>query len=159
MKKFMFFMLLFLFTQSSCFAMAENSAQLSGVAPDFTLETIAGKTVSLKDYRGKGVILFFFTTSCPYCREKVPQLSRDYEKYKSENVELLAINSGDSQRKVSSFAAKEGVSFDILLDSNLKAADSYSIVGVPTFVLVDKDGKIVYNDNAFPSDYVKMLSK
>ena len=128
-------------------------------APDFQLETIQGKTVSLKDYKGQGVMLFFFATWCPWCRKKINSFIKDYEQYKRENMAILVIDVGESQRKVESFATKEGVPFDILLDINMKTAEAYDVVGVPTFILVSGEGKIVFEGNEIPENYKSLLSK
>jgi peroxiredoxin len=128
-------------------------------APDFTLETAGGKTVSLKDFKGKGVILFFFASWCPYCRQKLPSLSKNYSRYQSENIQLLAINAGESKAKVSAFAAKEKLPFDILLDVDSKTSGAYDVVGIPTFVLISKDGRVVYEDNDLPHNYKELIEK
>lgn len=152
---------LFLFLASGTYAPASAMGRTSGVvhadAPDFRLESVGGKTVELKDLKGKGAILFFFTTWCPYCREKIPALSRDYGRFQNEGVTLMVINVGESERKVSSFAEKEHAAFDIFLDKDMKVSENYGVVGVPTFVLIDKDGKVAYEGNDLPHNYNKLL--
>ncbi|MFH0877793.1 MAG: TlpA disulfide reductase family protein [Candidatus Omnitrophota bacterium] len=124
-------------------------------APEFTLQTIAGKSVALKDFKGKNVILFFFTTWCPYCRDKIPYLVKEYKHYQEQNIELLLIDVGESKTKVDAFCVKNNLPFDILLDSATKTADDYGVVGVPTFALVTKDGRVARVDNELPSNYAK----
>lgn len=126
-------------------------------APDFSLETVSGKTVSLSDLKGKGVVLFFFTTWCPYCRSKVPMLSKEYSQCQDQGIEFLLIDTGESKAKVASFVDKEHLTFDVLLDIKMSAADEYGIVGVPTFVLVSKEGFVVYEGNDLPGDYAELL--
>jgi peroxiredoxin len=126
-------------------------------APDFTLESLKGDSVTLSHFKGKGVILFFFTTWCPYCREKFPGLSRSYEADKRDGIELLAINEGESRQKISSFVSKENVPFDIFLDSDMKAAQDYGVLGIPTFALINKEGMLVYEGQEIPSDYKELL--
>ena len=135
----------------------KNQAQT--IAPDFSLETMAGKTVALKDLKGKGVVLFFFTTWCPYCRQKLPLLAKQYQKYQSEGFELIVTDVGESKAKVSSFAGKENLPFDILLDVDMKASEAYGVLGVPTFILISKDGLVVYEGNEMPSNYQELLNK
>jgi peroxiredoxin len=126
-------------------------------APDFSLETVSGKTVSLSGLKGKGVVLFFFTTWCPYCRSKVPMLSKEYSQCQDQGIEFLLIDTGESKAKVASFVAKEHLSFDILLDIKMNAAEDYGIVGVPTFILVSKEGFVVYEGNDLPDNYAELL--
>lgn len=126
---------------------------------DFTLDTAGGKTVSLKEAKGKGVILFFFTTWCPFCRQKFPSLSKDYETFHREGIELFVIDAGESQAKVNSFLSKVTPPFDVLLDKDTTVAEAYSIVGVPTFVLISKSGAVVYEGNDLPGGYKELLNK
>lgn len=127
------------------------------MAPDFSLQTVSGKTVALNQLKGKGIILFFFTTWCPYCREKIPMLSKNYSTYQSQNIELVPVNVGESLPKVNAFLAKHEVPFDVLLDSATKVSGAYGVMGVPTFVLISKDGRVVYMDNDLPSNYADQL--
>lgn len=168
MKKIILTVLLGVFCLSFSFSSREAyaSASLKGggarqhsMAPDFTLGTVSGKTIALKDFKGKGIILFFFTTWCPYCREKMPELARDYKTYQSQGIELLAIDAGESKSKVSSFAVKEDLPFDILLDAKTDVADSFGVLGIPTFVLISKEGKVVYFGNDLPSHYATLVEK
>ncbi|MEK7849645.1 MAG: TlpA disulfide reductase family protein [Candidatus Omnitrophota bacterium] len=132
---------------------------LAAPAFDFTLDTVGGKTVSLKEAKGKGVILFFFTTWCLYCRQKFPSLSKDYETFRREGFELFAIDAGESQAKVSSFLSKVNPPFDVLLDKSTAVSEAYGIVGVPTFILISKSGVIVYEGNDLPRGYKDLLNK
>mgnify|MGYP001602487520 FL=1 len=126
---------------------------------DFTLDTVSGKTVSLKDAKGKGVILFFFTTWCPACRQKFPSLSKDHETFRREGIGLFVIDAGESQAKVSSFLSKVNPPFDVLLDTSTAVAEAYGVMGVPTFILISKSGVVVYEGNDLPGDYKELLNK
>lgn len=138
-------------------SLRSGAVREDSVAPDFTLSTIRDETVSLKDFKDKGIILFFFTTWCPYCREKMPELARHYSAYEKQGIELLVIDSGESKAKVVSFASKEDYPFDILLDTSAGVADAYGVLGVPTFVLISKEGKVVFFGNRLPDNYAARL--
>jgi peroxiredoxin len=114
----------------------------SPTAPDFTLKDLSGKTLSLKDYRGKVVLLDFTTTWCPYCRYDIPKLKKLYEANKGKDFELLAIYINESPKKVSSFASQYTLTYPVLLDTDASVARDYGIKGVPTKVVVRKDGTI-----------------
>jgi len=151
--------LLFSSRDVSAYASLGQKNSTQAIAPDFSLPTIAGKTVALKDLKGKGTILFFFTTWCPYCRQKLPLLAKQSEKYQSEGFEILATDVGESKAKVSSFATKEHLPFDILLDVDMKVSEAYGVLGVPTFILISKGGLVVYEGNEMPSNYQELLNK
>ena len=128
-------------------------------APAFSLKTLHGQTCDSQSLEGKKAILFFFTTWCPYCVEKIPMLSKNKSFYQEQGIELLAIDVSESEAKVSSFATKQKIDFDILLDTTGNTSREYGVIGVPTFVLVSKDGNIVYHDNDLPRNYLELLDK
>jgi len=112
------------------------------LAPDFTLPDIHGNAVSLHTLRGKVVLILFTTTWCPYCIKDIPNLKKIHAQYSDKDFELLAVYIQESQRKASSFAAKHSLPYTLLLDSTGQVARAYGVVGVPTKVLIGKDGKI-----------------
>ena len=133
---------------------AEGSA-----APDFRLRSIQNSTVCLGELKGKNVILFFFTTWCPYCRKKMPDLQKKMPEFQAKNIELLLIDVGESEGKMKSFAQKNQIGLDIFLDLDSSVAGDYGIVGVPTFVFVNQDGVIVAEEGELPYDYEAVFQK
>lgn len=111
------------------------------VAPTFTLKNLAGEDVSLQDYRGKKVMLNFWATWCPPCKEEMPAMEQFY-KEKSKDVEILAVNL-DSQNNVKSFVQENNLSFPILLDQNGATQQTYSIISIPTTFIIDEQGLIL----------------
>ena len=107
-------------------------------APDFTLKTIDGKTVSLKDFRGKVVLVNFWATWCPPCREEMPLFEEVYQKYKDKGFVILAINL--DPENLEDF--ENVYSFTILI-GNDKVVNEYNVLGIPTSYLIDKNGVIV----------------
>ncbi|HMG35569.1 MAG TPA: peroxiredoxin [Blastocatellia bacterium] len=97
-------------------------------APDFTLKSNEGKTVSLKDYRGKWVVLYFypkdFTSGCTI---EAHNFQRDIEKYQKANAVILGV-SVDTADSHQSFCAKEGLSFKLLADTEIKVSEMYGSV-------------------------------
>jgi len=112
-------------------------------APDFNLKDLAGKTHSLSDYNGKTVLLNFTTTWCPYCIKDIPNLKKIYNGYQDKGFELIAVYIQESDKKVASFVKKHDLPYRVLLDTKGTAAQLYGVRGVPTKVLIDKNGKIL----------------
>jgi peroxiredoxin len=131
-------------------AFAFSSAPASNKAPDFTLRDLSGKNVSLKSYQGKTVMLAFFTTWCPTCREEIPQLVSIYRNLNRKNFEMLAVNIKESSSIVTSFANENRIPFPVLLD-NGETANAYHVRYIPTIFIVDKTGKIVFRSNYLPA--------
>lgn len=135
------------------------SAQDTLFAPDFKLEDLHQDTVSLSSFKGKQpVILFFWTTWCPFCRKELNILNSRYQELISDGWEILAINIGEPARKVSKFTEDYALAFKVLLDADFAVSYAYDILGVPTYVLADKKGRIIYRKNYFPEQYNLLLS-
>src|SRR5262249_8715327 len=109
-------------------ALAASMPEVGKPAPDFTLKSNEGKTVSLKDYRGKWVVLYFypkdFTSGCTI---EAHNFQRDIDKYQKINTVILGV-SVDSADSHQSFCTKEGLSFKLLADTEVKVSEMYGSV-------------------------------
>lgn len=112
-------------------------------AEDFTLKTLKGGTVSLKDYRGRLIFLNFWATWCGPCRAEMPSMQRLWEEFKEEDFVILAIDIQEKSKLVSSFMNERGLSFPVLLDEKGKVARSYGIRGIPTTFFLNPEGEII----------------
>lgn len=124
---------------------AAQALEIGAKVPSFTLQDMKGKKVSLDDFKGQIVILNFWATWCPPCRQEMPEFNKmDAELKKSGEAVLLAINLTDGRRetkaKVSQFMASNKYDFRVLLDPEGEAADIFSIRGIPTTAVIDRDG-------------------
>ncbi len=122
-------------------------------ATNFRLKDIEDKEYILYDFIGKDLILFFWTTWCPYCIEELQDLERRYLSFKSEGIELLSINIGESKERVLRFLKRLKINFPILLDRDQKVSLQYDILGVPTYILINKHGEIKFYGHHLPKDY------
>lgn len=104
-------------------------------APDFELESLDGKTLSLQDFAGEAVVLYFWTGSCPYCIEKLPELS-ELQETLPEDVNILLINHSDSKAKVQELVA-DYPNLNVFLNGDDVFA-RYGIRSVPTFVFINR---------------------
>jgi peroxiredoxin len=110
-------------------------------APDFTLSDVDGKPVKLSSFGGrKAVLLDFWATWCAPCRMALPDLQTLSDKYKDRGLEVLAIDQGESADQVRYFLKRREYLLQFLLDPSSTVGDSYGVRGIPTSVLVDKDG-------------------
>ena len=116
---------------------------VGNVAPDFELNTVDGKSLSLSDLRGKKVILNFWATWCPPCRDEMPEMQKFYEEH-HKNVEIVAVNltSQDSINKIKPFIQEYGLTFPIVLDENGEVLKLYEIEPIPTSYIIDSKGII-----------------
>jgi cytochrome c biogenesis protein CcmG, thiol:disulfide interchange protein DsbE len=112
-------------------------------APDFSLETLSGETVSLSDFRGQVVLINYWATWCNPCRAEMPLLQRYADRYQKDLV-VLAVNDGEPVDQVKSFVKELNLALPILLDPSETVTQQYRIRGFPTTMFVDQDGKIRY---------------
>lgn len=127
-------------------------------ASDFSLSGTSGKTVSMSSFLGiKPVLLFFWTTWCPYCARQMKALNEKYAKMSEEGIEVIPINVGESEEKVLRFLSRNHISIPSFLDGYGTVADTYRLIGVPTYTLVDREGRIVLQSNEFPSREYKSV--
>ncbi len=112
-------------------------------APDFTLHSIDGKQVSLREYRGKVVFLNFWATWCIPCREEMPALERLHQTYQSQDLAIISIDLKESAEQVRAFFQKHGLSFPALLDQDGSVFRDYLVAGMPTTYLIGRDGMLL----------------
>jgi peroxiredoxin len=111
--------------------------------PDFTLKDLQGNTFTLSKQIGKPVLLFFGATWCPSCRSEIPAYKNIHETYSKRGLIVTYINITESTTKVARFVKANALPYKVLLDEDGSVAESYGIVGVPTMILIDKEGRII----------------
>jgi peroxiredoxin len=121
---------------------AQAAVQLSANAPDFTLRSIAGANLRLQEQRGQVVLVNFWATWCGPCRQEMPHLNRIYDKYRASGFVLLGVNIDDDPRAAADLAAKLGVRFPVLLDTDKKVSRAYDMSAMPATLLIDRDGRV-----------------
>ncbi len=118
-----------------------EAPQVGFLAPDFTLTTLAGDTVTLSELRGKRVVLNFWATWCPPCRAELPHFQAAYEA-SSDDVAILAVDERESPEHVAAFAKELGLTFPIPLDTDGRVGVEYRVRAYPTTFFIDPDGVI-----------------
>ena len=117
---------------------------VGNVAPDFTLTDMQGQQVSLSQFRGKVVIINFWATWCPPCREEMPSMERLYRDYQDKGLVMLAVNVDENgQQAVAKFLQRTPHSFPILIDSKNVAQNTYGVFRFPESFIIDRNGVVV----------------
>ena len=129
----------------------------TALAGDIVLNDLGGQAVNISSYQGKPVILFFWTTWCPYCREELKKLNQQYSLMIQEGIVVLGVNVREPDFKVRKFFEGYPLKLKILLDKSGLLADKYDLMGVPTFIFLDKFGKIISQANSLPDNYKSLL--
>jgi len=132
---------------------ASSAIAPATAAPDFTLHAMGGSNLRLKEQRGRVVMVNFWATWCGPCRQEMPQLNRLYEKYKSSGFVLLGVNVDDDTAKAAEVAAKLGVTFPVLLDTEKTVSKLYDLSTMPSTVIIDREGKVRYVHRGYLAGY------
>jgi peroxiredoxin len=122
-------------------------------APDFTLPTLGGPNLRLQEQRGRVVLVNFWATWCGPCRVEMPHLNRLYDKYRDAGFVLLAVNIDEDPKTAASLAAKLGMRFPVLLDTDKKVSRLYDLSAMPSTMLIDRDGQVRYTHRGYRDGY------
>ena len=110
-------------------------------AADFTLTDLQGQTFSLRGLRGKAVLLNFWATWCGPCRDEMPYIEKLYRDFRNHGLVVLGVN--DEEPEVAqAFLAENELTFPSLMDERGESYWLYQVTGIPTTILIDKEGKI-----------------
>lgn len=124
----------------SCAALlAIGSAQ---PAPKFRAKTLDGEEFTNKSLQGKVVLLQFWTTWCPYCRQDQGAVDTLVHDFAARGLVVLAVNVGESKKKVKQYLAGSPRSCKIVLTDDTNLAAFYAATSYPLYVLIDRDGNI-----------------
>ena len=113
-------------------------------APDFILTDLQGHTVKLSDLRGKAVVLNFWATWCPPCKEEIPWFVDLQKRYGSQGLQVIGISMDDGdQKEVAKFAAENGMNYPVLIGKETVAQQYGGIDYLPTTFYIDRNGVVV----------------
>jgi len=131
---------------------ASSAKHPAGPLPDFTLPDQNGKEVSLRRFIGKTpVLLAFWASWCPHCVEAVPRINRiNADLSPGGKLRILALNYMESEQKVTAFIAAKRISYTVLMDQSGAVARKFHVVGIPTYILIDRSGNVAFRGYEFP---------
>ncbi len=148
------------------FALAKNQEQIADIkkrvsvwadimpgkqAPDFTVVDMAGKEFSLSQFKGKYVFIDFWATWCGPCKQEIPFLKKLYEDFQKKNIVIMSISIDQDKKAWEKMVTAEGFKWYQFHDGN-KMSDKFVVRFIPSFILIDREGKIIDPRAPNPSD-------
>jgi cytochrome c biogenesis protein CcmG, thiol:disulfide interchange protein DsbE len=120
-----------------------TAPHIGNLAPDFTLQTIDGRSFTLGDYTAASqpVVLNFWATWCPPCRIEMPYFNRASAKYEGQ-AGILSINQAESLETIQDYADRNGLTYPLLIDQDRKVNNLYGILNLPTTIFIDHNGVV-----------------
>jgi cytochrome c biogenesis protein CcmG/thiol:disulfide interchange protein DsbE len=114
----------------------------SGMAPDFTLTSFDGRTVTLSELRGQVVIINFWASWCPPCREEAAYLEQTWRKYEGKGVIFIGVDWVDTEKEALAYIDEFDLTYFNGPDIGTRIAQAYNIQGVPETFYVAKNGEL-----------------
>ena len=118
-------------------------------APQFTLSARGGGDVSLSQYHGQVVMINFWASWCGPCRTEMPLLDSIYKKYNKLGFTLLGVNVEPDSKAADDWLKQTPVTFPILFDKDSKVSKLYQVAGMPSTVIIDRNGKVRWLHRGF----------
>lgn len=114
----------------------------NGPAPDFTLQDFDGRSVTLSDLRGQVVVINFWASWCPPCREEAAYLERTWRKYKDQGVVFIGVDYVDTEKAALAYMEEFDITYFNGPDIGTRISDAYNIQGVPETFFIAKNGEV-----------------
>jgi cytochrome c biogenesis protein CcmG/thiol:disulfide interchange protein DsbE len=116
----------------------------SGLAPDFTITSFSGESLTLSELRGNVVVINFWASWCPPCREEAAYLEQTWRKYQNQGVKFVGVDYVDTEAKALAYLEEFDITYFNGPDLGTRISQAYNMQGVPETFVIGKSGEIQY---------------
>jgi len=143
------------------FTVFARAQDVNSKAPDFTAKDMDGNTVHLSDLKGRVVLLDFWASWCVPCKKSMPHLIELYNAFRDTSFTIIGVNVDTQQDKVKEFEEElnADIPFPVIFDKDSKIPPKYEVEGMPTTVIINKDGIIKYKEVGYTNELKEKLDK
>ncbi|WP_282015941.1 TlpA family protein disulfide reductase [Marinifilum flexuosum] len=128
--------------------------------PEFTVTTLDGKEVSIKDLKGKVVLINFFATWCGPCMKELPEVQKQlWPKFKDEKFAMVSIGREHTKDELTKWNQKKGFTFPIAPDPKREVYSKFASQYIPRNFIVDKTGKVIWQGVGFDQKELDQMIK
>lgn len=131
---------------------ADEPAMTNKQAPEFDAQTLAGETISSRDFQGKKkIVVSFWASWCGPCRMELPELKAFYEKYHSADspFEVMAVSTDEDRYQAEKYVKEAKLPFPVVWDESGVIADKYGVESIPVLYVIDENGKVLYGQTGY----------
>ncbi len=126
-------------------------------APAFALRTLDGTVLTPEQLRGKVVLLEFWATWCPPCRESLPEMMQLYREFSGPGFQIIGISEDHSQEQLESFVAQQGIRWPQVWDADGRIADQFRMAAVPSYCVLGPEGSIRFEQRGWNPETMQRL--
>lgn len=140
-----------------------NGIDVQESAPDFTLKTLDGLNLRLKEHQGQVVLINFWASWCGPCRQEMPLLEKIHQRYQDAGFAVWGVNVEGEVAPAEKIAKQTKITFPVLIDEGQMVSELYDLEAMPSTVVVDRDGIVRYIHRGYkPGDeaiYLEVIKK
>lgn len=135
--------------------------EVGSKAPDFSSDDLKGNKIVISEFLGKVIVLDFWASWCVPCKKSMPHLAELFKELKDSPLTIIAVNLDEEKNKISSFEKSIGleIPFPVIFDKDSRLPTLYNVEGMPTTVIIDKQGIIKFKETGFDNDTREKMDK